>query len=57
MCCPSCSLNPDCPLIIFVIFSFLSDGVVLVDPTLLKEKKGVKFYALFVSEIVSPLLK
>uniref|UniRef100_A0A672URJ1 Uncharacterized protein n=1 Tax=Strigops habroptila TaxID=2489341 RepID=A0A672URJ1_STRHB len=33
------------------------DGVVLVDPTLIKEKKGLRFYALYVSEIVTPLLK
>uniref|UniRef100_A0A663EBT6 Uncharacterized protein n=1 Tax=Aquila chrysaetos chrysaetos TaxID=223781 RepID=A0A663EBT6_AQUCH len=33
------------------------DGVVLVDPAIIKGKKGLRFYATYVSEIVSPLLK
>lgn len=45
------ALNPAYPLLI-LIFSFLSDGVVLVDPAIIKGKKGLRFYAMYVSEIV-----
>uniref|UniRef100_A0A8C3K0J4 Uncharacterized protein n=1 Tax=Calidris pygmaea TaxID=425635 RepID=A0A8C3K0J4_9CHAR len=33
------------------------DGVVLVDPAIIKGKKGLRFYATYVSESVSSLLK
>lgn len=56
MCCATCSLSSDYPLLIFLIF-FLSDGVVLVDPAIIKGKKGLRFYAVYVSEIASPPLK
>lgn len=38
------ALNPPYPLLI-LIFPFLSDGVVLVDPAIIKGKKGLRFYA------------
>lgn len=46
------ALNPAYPLLILIFFAFLSDGVVLVDPAMIKGKKGLKFYAMCVSEIV-----
>lgn len=51
LCAALPALNPVYPLLI-LIFSFLSDGVVLVDPAIIKGKKGLRFYAIYVSEIV-----